>query len=77
MTEILDKGYNVVGFSTLLNKKKPNQGDDLSNFTIEELKRYAEEYTSDLPVPEKPKSPKIPTIPDYSESKPIAPPPPQ
>ena len=68
----MNKGYNVLGFSTHLNSKKPGKGEDLSNFTVEELERYAEEYTSGLPVPEPPKAPKIPTIP---ESAPVAPPP--
>ena len=55
MFSAFDGRILVTGFSDLLNKMKPGKGDDLVNFTVEELQECIDEYTSAGPPPPKPK----------------------
>ena len=52
-TEILDKNYDQVKFVEFCLSKKPN-GDDLTTWSLEELKNTIQEFISKFPKPNPP-----------------------
>ena len=45
VNNILEKGLAPMAFVDHLNTKKPGKGQDLTNFTVDEIQQYIDEFT--------------------------------
>ena len=42
--KILEQGHSALDFVDFLNTKKPGLGQDLGNFTVDEIQQYIDEF---------------------------------